>query len=112
SIVVGEALDILRIKEIVEYLLRSSGGAFPARVSLWHAVLIVWHKAFPTDPIPSYVVCQRAVRELVKSKKVTENMFAFRNSAGAISDCFLIVEHGTDPNLPKFQELKASMKKA
>lgn len=112
SIAVGEALDILRVKEIVEYLLRSNGGAFPARVSLWHAVLIVWHKAFPTDPIPSYVVNQRAVRELVKKKKVTENMFAFRNSAGAISDCFLLVEHGTDPNLPKFQELKASMKSA
>lgn len=112
SIVVGEALDIMRVKEIVEYLLRSNGGAFPARVSMWHAVLNVWQKAFPTDPIPSYMVHQRAVRDLVKKKKATENMFAFRNSLGAISDCYLLVETGTDPNLPEFQELKAAMKSA
>ena len=112
SIAIGEALDTLRCKEIVVYLLRSNGGAFPARVSLWHAVVVVWHRSFSKDPIPSYPINQRAVRELIKKKKVVENMFAFRNAAGAISDCFLLVKHGTDPNLPRFQELKASMKSA
>lgn len=112
SIVVGETLDVLRTKEIVEYLLRSNGGAFPARVSLWHAVVVVWHKSFPKDPIPSFAINQKAVRELVKKKKATEHMFAFRTSIGTLADCFLLVEHGTDPNSPRYQQLKASMKSA
>lgn len=110
SVVVGEARDVLRVKEIVQYLIRSNGGAFPARISLWHAVVVVWHKAFPRDQIPAYAISQRAVRDLVKRKEISENMFAFRNSAGAISDCFLLVEYGTDPNSPEFQALKALMK--
>ena len=110
SVVIGEARDVLRVKEIVKYLIRSNGGAFPARISLWHAVVVLWHKVFPRDQIPAYAVSQRAVRDLVKKKEIAENMFAFRNTAGAISDCFLLVEYGTDPNLPEFRELKALMK--
>ncbi|MBE3043434.1 hypothetical protein IMZ48_12855, partial [Candidatus Bathyarchaeota archaeon] len=112
SIVIGEALDVLRTKEIVEYLLRSNGGAFPARVSLWHAVVVVWHKAFPKDSIPSYAICQKAVRDLIRKKKATEHMFAFRTSTGSLGDCFLLVEHETDPNSPEYQHMKTSMKLA
>ncbi|SPN98883.1 uncharacterized protein DNG_01923 [Cephalotrichum gorgonifer] len=110
SVATGEARDMLRVREIAEYLLRSNGGAFPSRVSLWHAAVVVWHRTFPKDPIPTYAISQRVVKELARKKRATENMFAFRNSAGSISDCYLLVTHGMDPNLPQFQELKTLMK--
>lgn len=112
SVLAADARDILRAKEIIKYLLKNNYGAFPSRISLWHALLIVWHKAFAGDNIPTYTISQRAVKDLIKRKEVVENTFAFRDSAGTISDCYLLVESGIDPNLPQFQRLKALMKEA
>lgn len=109
---IGDARDVIRAKEIIKYLIKNNDGAFPSRISLWHAILKVWHKTFTGDNIPTYTISQRAVKELVKKKEAVENTFAFRNSAGTISDCYLLVEAGIDPNLPRFQDLKARMKES
>lgn len=101
-----------RISEIVKGLIAEQSGVFPGEQPLWYAITIRWKEQFPDEINPLIRTYQAVLREMMRSKTVTEHCHAFRDTRGIFAKCTMMMQAGLDPFSPEANDMLENIKQA
>lgn len=102
-----------KIEEIVRYLLDNNDGVFPGGRALFYAILKIYVKKWPAQPLPTTMGVTRVIRRLQQQQEVKEMSSAFKSPTERLWTTLVILTlNHIDPNGPVAGDLRKKMKAA
>ncbi|KAH8772777.1 hypothetical protein F5883DRAFT_455872 [Diaporthe sp. PMI_573] len=102
-----------KIEEIVRYLLANNGGVFPGGRALFYAMLKIYIRQWPGQPLPTTMGVTRVVSRLQQQQEIKEMSSAYKSPTERLWTTLVILTLShIDPNGPVAGDLRKKMKAA
>jgi hypothetical protein len=102
-----------KIEEIVRYLLETNGGVFPGGRALFYAILKIYIRQWPGQPLPTTMGVTRVVSRLQHQQEIKEMSSAYKSPTERLwTTLVILIFSHIDPNGPVAGDLRKKMKAA